>query len=276
MVISIQNPHDIVNFVSKPDAFLQAVNPESMPPLPPNFESSLMEPQFIKDCRDRTGYENPLYMSRMFQQEDWRNYLFQYYRLIEKADLEVGKMINMLEKQSYDENTLIIFTSDHGDGAASHRWTGSFSPYDEVLKVPLIISWFGKEFKTTVDDRHLVSGIDILPTMLDFAGITIPENIEGISLRPVIENPDTSFRESLFCELAADPEHPERLARIVRYRNYKYVAYSYGKMNEQLFDLKKDPGEMENLAYSTGYQEMKNYIRSQLNSWVREKGESKN
>jgi len=59
----------------------------------------------------------------------------------------------------------------------------------------------------------------------------------------------------------------------VRYRNYKYVLYSYGSMNEQLFDLKADPGEMENLAYQAKHQEIKDYLNAHLNSWMREKGD---
>ena len=269
MVVSFQNPHDIRNVTVKPSAFLTAVNLESTAPLPYNHEIPTDEPRFLKDLRNLSNLNNSLFLSQKFGPEEWRNYLFQYYRMVEMVDKEIGKIITMLEKQGFDENTLIVFTSTHGDGAASHKWAGNLSPYEESLKVPLIISWFGKNFKSPVNNRHLVSGIDILPTMLDYAGILIPSNIEGKSLKPIIENPDTSFREFLYAEIAPDPEHPERLGRMIRYRNYKYVLYSYGSLNEQLFDLKTDPGEMENLAYQTKHKEIKDYLNSQMNKWKR-------
>jgi arylsulfatase A-like enzyme len=271
MVVSFQNPHDIGNIATQPDAYLPAFNAESTAPLPLNFELDPSEPQFLKDCRNRSSSGNELYLTQNLSSVNWRNYLYQYYRLAEKADDEIGKIISMLEKQGYDENTLIIFTSDHGDGATAHRWAGRLSPYDEVMKVPLIISWFGKEFKSSLDNQHLVSGIDILPTVLDYAGLGIPPSLEGLSIKPVIENPDTSFREFLYSEIAPDPLHPERLGRLVRYRNYKYVLYSYGSSKEQLFDLRSDPGETKNLASSSAHLEIKNYIHANLNSWMREK-----
>jgi arylsulfatase A-like enzyme len=273
MVVSFQNPHDINNFASKPDSYLPAVNPESMAPLPLNFETDPLEPKFLKDCRNRNTYENTLFLTQKQNPAEWRDYQYQYHRLIENLDHEIGKLISILEKQGYDENTLIVFTSDHGDGATAHRWAGSLSPYEEVMKVPLIISWFGKEFRPNADSRHLVSGIDILPTMLDYAGIPVPENIAGRSLKPIIENHDTTFREFLYAEIAPDPAYPERLGRMVRYRNYKYVLYSYGSQNEQLFDLKADPGEMENLAYQAKHLEIKDFLNAHLNSWMREKSD---
>jgi arylsulfatase A-like enzyme len=271
MVISFQNPHDICLVPSQKDAYMPAFNPESTAPLPLNFEIDPSEPQFLEDCRNRSVYENELFLTKNFTVSEWRNYVFQYYRMVENADQEIGKIIAMLEKQGFDENTLIIFTSDHGDGAAAHRWAGKLSPYEEAMKVPLIVSWFGKDFKSAVDDRHLVSGIDILPTMLDYAGLQVPSTIEGTSLKPIIENPQALFREFLYSEIAPDPAHPERLGRMVRYRNYKYVLYSYGKQNEQLFDLANDPGEMVNLAYSAKHEEIKNFLRSNLSFWMKEK-----
>jgi arylsulfatase A-like enzyme len=271
IAVSFQNPHDISGLPAQADAYLPDVNPESTPPLPMNFEKDSLEPQFLKDCRNRKSYENELFLTQKFKNPDWRNYTFQYYRMIEQVDVEIGKVISMLEKQGFDENTLIVFTSDHGDGNASHRWAGKLSPYDEAMKVPLIISWFGKDFKSSVDERHLVSGIDILPTMLDYAGLSIPVSIEGRSLKPIIENPDASFREFIFSEIAPDPLQPERLGRVIRYRNFKYVLYSYGKNNEQLFDLKNDPGEMVNLALSGKNEEMRNFLRTNLLFWMKEK-----
>ncbi len=266
MVVSFRNPHDIAYQPARKGAYLPAVNQESLPPTPFNFDADPSEPQFLKDCRNRINYENELFLSKRYSPMEWRNYIHQYYRMVEKLDREIGNIISALERQGFDENTLIVFTSDHGNGSGAHHWAGKLSPYDEAMKVPLVISWFGKNFSSKTDNFHLVSGIDILPTMLDYAGIDIPNTMAGRSLKPIIENPDTSFREFIISEIAPDPAKPERLGRMIRYRNYKYVVYSYGTPNEQLFDLKADPGEMKNLANYSEYVEMKDFLLSNLNS----------
>ncbi|MCB9012806.1 MAG: sulfatase-like hydrolase/transferase [Bacteroidales bacterium] len=266
MVVSYLNPHDIALLPAKPDIYLPAVNPESAPPLPQNFNSNENEPLFLLDCRREITYDNTLSIVQKYNPAQWRNYIFQYYKLVEKVDAEIGKILTMLETTGYDQNTLIILTSDQGDGNASHRWAGGLSAYQEAVQVPLIISWFGKDFKKQVDSYHLVSGMDILPTILDYAGITEPQGVNGRSLKPIIEKPDTSFREFLITEIASDPSKPERMGRMIRYRSFKYVLYSYGISNEQLFDLQNDPGETVNLAGNPNFSEIKELLRSNLES----------
>jgi len=271
MAVSFRNPHDIVNVAARPDAYLPAVNPESTAPLPYNSEIGTNEPEFLMALRSKSNDPASLTFNQKTVGQAWRNYNYQYYLLVEKVDEEIGKLIAMLEKQGYDENTLIVFTSDHGNGNGAHSLAGSLYPYEESMKVPLIISWFGKDFKNASDTEHLVSGIDILPTMLDYAGLSISPLIEGMSLKPIIEKSDTSFRNFLFAEFAPDPAKPENVARTVWYKNYKYILYSYGSRNEQLFDLKNDPGEMENLAYNLKEKDLKLYMLASLNSWMKEK-----
>jgi len=270
MVVSFQNPHDIVNLVARKNAYLPAVNPQSTAPLPVNFGKDINEPEFLESVR-KMGAGNS-YNSKA-SELDWRNYNFQYYRLVEQVDKEIGKLIAMLERQGNDENTIILFTSDYGDGSGAHTWAGGFSPYEEGMKVPLIFSWFGKEFKTSTDNTHLVSGIDVLPTLLDYAELEIPSSLEGRSLKPIIENKEADFRDFLFAQFAPNLAKPDDLGRITWYKNYKYILYSSGENNEQLFDLKNDPGEMENLATSAKHQEIKNYIHSNLNAWMKEKND---
>jgi arylsulfatase A-like enzyme len=270
MVVSFQNPHDIVNLSSQPLAFLPAVNPEGTAPLPHNYANAGNEPGFINDCRKRTSYEPECFLSRNFTDEQWRDYQFQYFRKVESVDEQIGKIIEMLERQGYDENTLIVFTSDHGDGASAHKWAGCMSPYEETMAVPLIISWFGKNFPSNVEERHPVSGYDILPSMIDYAGLPIPDGLSGKSLKPLIEDPETPFREFIYGEIAPDPAHPERLARMVRYRDFKYILYSYGTPGEQLFDLGSDPGEMTDLAGTARFSEIKEFLKSSLNRHILE------
>lgn len=268
LVASYLNPQDINEVAIKPDIYPQPPNMTSAPPPPTNFDISSGEPALIKDCRKSEANQPELFGTRNFTTAEWKNYLYHYYRMIERVDREIGKLIVTLENKGLDQNTIIVFTSVRGDGAAAHHWAGGYSPYEESVKTPLIICRFGKNLRNIEDNKHLVSGVDILPTVLDYAGIKIPENREGMSLKVIAENSDTSWRKMLVTEIAPDPKSPSKLARMVRYKNYKYVICSYGTPNEQLFDLSSDPGEMKNLAQDQRFSGVKQEITRMLQQWM--------
>lgn len=273
LAVSFHNPHDICALPPKPDAFPFPANIESAPPLPDNFNISPLEPQFINDARTRDSYGNEIAFTADFSRDDWRNYLYHYYRMVERVDRQIGRIFSALESTGLDENTLIIFTSDHGDGAAAHKWAAKLSLYEESVKVPLILTWFGKTPNNVVDDEHLVSGLDITPTILDYADVDIPARMQGRSLKPLTKDQDILWRKYLVTELAIDPVDSSKMARMITDGRFKYNLYSYGARNEQLFDLANDPGETRNLAYSASYSPVKRELRRMLMDWIKETGD---
>ena len=115
--------------------------------------------------------------------------MWAYDRLVEMMDAHVGLVIDELENQGLADNTVIIFTSDHGDGHASHRWNQKMSFYEEAVNVPFIVSWKGKTKAGVIDEKTLVSNtLDINSTLLGFAGVTPPDNWQGKDLRPLVLN----------------------------------------------------------------------------------------
>ena len=103
---------------------------------------------------------------------EWRQYRWAYARLIEKMDAEVGRVMDALKSAGLREQTLVVYTSDHGDGDASHHWNQKMVLYEEAVRVPLIVSWPGHTPAGKVDDARLVSmGLDLLPTFCQFAGV---------------------------------------------------------------------------------------------------------
>lgn len=270
LAVSLHNPHDICSLPGNEDAYLKPVNSESAPPLPSNHFISYKEPEFVSNSRKRENYGNEILLTQDYTENDWRNYLYQYYRMTEMADREIGNIISALEKGGYDENTIIIFTSDHGDGATAHKWATKLSLYEESVKVPMIVCRFSHHDKGIRDDVRLVSGIDILPTMMDYAGIEIPNDIRGISMKALIENPDTILRKYVVTELAIDPEDSTKTGRMITDGSYKYMIYSYGKNPEQLFNLITDEGETRNLAGLNEYARIKKKLRNALKDWIAE------
>ena len=269
--VSLCNPHDICYWI------MQQSNPETAPgtdtrrlkkaadammfdlkrsdnppPLPGNFEIDPNEPEFLTTCRRRRYYGDEGTFTWDWDEQTWRKYLNAYYRLTEHVDLQVGRVMAALHAAGMADSTLVVMTSDHGEGMAAHRWVVKLGLYEEPVKVPLILSQPGVIKRSTVDRQHLTSGIDVLPTMCDYAGIECPE-VTGISLRKTVERTEKTVREFVLSELYPDTKNLERVGRMVRSSRFKYVAYSEGARAEQLFDLQRDSGEQRNLATKLEY-----------------------
>ncbi len=291
LAVSYHNPHDICMYarkdgwVTEEDSLLEIRhygfkyklpdvmgeypgNIKNLPPLPFNHPIEKNEPEFITDKRkyhNEYGLETKL-ANAEFTELEWKGYLNAYYRLTEMVDTEIGKVLTALKENGLDGNTLIIFTSDHGDGATAHKWAAKLSFYEESAKIPLIISYPGRIPSGTVNQKNLVSQIDLLPTMLDYANIEYPKPLTGKSIKPIIENSSSEWRDYLVVELADYKKDPTRKGRMVRYKQFKYNLYT--SKEEQLFDLKNDPGEIHNLLLSNDYENIRNECRKKIQEWA--------
>ena len=293
LAVSYHNPHDICfyarkdGWVTEGDSLLEiryynfeyklpdivATYPgklENLPPLPVNHSVDDDEPAFLSDKRKyhrEYGLETHL-ASQEFGDLEWQGYLNAYHKLTEMVDHEIGKVLDALETNGLDDNTIIVFTSDHGDGAAAHKWSAKLSLYQESATVPLIVSWPGKIPQGRINEDHLVSQIDILPTLCDYAGIDRNLVFTGKSLAPILTDPEFNWRDYLVVELADFKPDRSRKGRMVRTSRFKYNVFSVGDRNEQLFDLENDPGETNNLAFNPDYLSVRQEHRDKLNKWI--------
>jgi len=265
--VSLHNPHDICSWVRhKP---IKHPDLDSFPPLPPNFAVDPNEPEFIQDCRRRRQYGPEILHTKNWDKDQWRAYLQAYYRLTEEVDRTIGRVLAALREEGLEDDMLIVFTSDHGEGAAGHQWVVKLMLYEEPVTVPLIVSRKGVTPAGVVDKRHLVSGLDVLPTICDYAGIGWPRHVAGYSLRPLIEDPTLPGRQFVVAELQPFLKDRSRKGRMLRTQQFKYVAFSDGRNPEMLFDLEADPGETRNLARLPAMQNVLKSHRSLLRQWVR-------
>jgi len=242
-VVSFINQHDICLPAGETSPILdqlwkryQPPAGAEIPPLPENFADTQDAPEgFTRKARYKEWDEN-----------HWRKYIYSYYRMVEDVDRQVGLILQALRRTGQEENTLIVFTSDHGEGLASHRWTGKMMYYEEEAAVPLIVSFKGMTPAGRIDREHLVSALDVLPTICDYAGIKGPAEMRGQSLRPIIEKPQKPGRQYVVSEMAK----VSKRSFMVRTKRYKYMVFpgTDGKKLEMLFDMPVDPGEMKNLA----------------------------
>jgi len=202
-----------------------------------------------------------------------------YYGLMTEVDDNIGRIIELLKKTGQYENTVIIFTSDHGAQLGDHHIIGQAPYFDQTFHVPLIISIPGKEGEvqkgSTVD--AFTESIDILPTALNIFGGDIPIQCDGRSLVPFLHgSKPENFRTEAHWEVDFRYDEPgtdfERSSlNVIRDNNYKYVHFA--EMPDLLFDIKNDPEELHNLAEDPSYAEiMLKYVKKLL-SWRMENDE---
>ncbi len=235
---------------------------DELPPLPRNYEKPRLEAEAIEKNMKPGAVTKPGVMREIYDDEDWRRYRWIYCRLTELVDEKIGRILDAVRDAGLEENTLIIFTSDHGDMDASHRLASKNVLYEESARVPLLIQYKGVIPPGVVDSAHLAStGLDILPTLCDYAGAVWPESLLGRSLRPVAEGKKMlDWREYVVSE--------NPYGRMLRTKRFKYCLYDAGKHREQLIDMDNDPGEMENLAGDPAYRRVLARHRQFLRQWA--------
>jgi arylsulfatase A-like enzyme len=189
--------------------------------------------------------------------------------MTEQVDRAIGLILDGLDEGGMADNTLVIFTSDHGDGCASHRWAAKNTLYEEPMRVPFIVRFPGKVPAGVTDETHLVSGLDVLPTLCDYAGLNGPAT-HGRSLRSIIEDASSPWRDYLVAEVTGRRKETgdELRGRMVRAACYKYNVYDAGENREELFDLEADPGEMRNLAGEAAMRGVRDDLRAKLHEWI--------
>ena len=267
MVASFMNPHDVCDWIREHPGAHEYSDIDRFPPAPGNLAGDPDEPEFVQYHR-REGIDlmsKGVGIAASWRRDDFRKYLHDYYRLVEKVDGQIGAVLAALRDAGLDRNTIVAFSSDHGEGMGAHRWVQKASFYEESVRVPLIISGPGLARRGVADRRSLASLLDILPTFCDYAGISPPAVIRGTSLRPAIEGRplDRPFAVS---ELRYGG--PEREGRMMRSDHYKYIVFNGGARPEQLFDLTLDPGETRNLARDRDSAAVLREQRGRLRDWI--------
>lgn len=269
LVASYINPHNICEFArnqNTPLARIPDFTLEDCPALPANYAVNPYDASVLQ-FEKRQSYA--LYPSQDFRPDDWRRYRYAYYRLVEAVDAEIGKIIDEIDRQNLWENTVIIFTSDHGDGCGAHQWNQKTVLYEEVANIPLIVCLPGGKNAGTVLPQLINNGVDLMPTVCDWAGAEVPEGRSGLSIRAVVESGDASLplRDYVVTETNFN-QTAGTLGWMVRTPKYKYVLYDKGQYREQLYDMDTDRGEMVNLAVDARYADIVKEHRAMLREWM--------
>lgn len=199
-----------------------------------------------------------------FNVQRMRTHIWFYNRLVEQVDAEIGQVLDALESSPYKDNTVIIFTSDHGEMAGAHNLQGKNIPYQESQKVPLIFVGSGVQEHVVDITTPVSNGWDMLPTILDLMDIEKPDELHGISLYDKITRNKELDRKYLYYETV----NSHGVLEDGRYKYTHFVErnpYSlHPGQNESLFDLQTDPGELRNLVDDVSFTAKLIQLRSAL------------
>lgn len=201
--------------------------------------------------------------ARKIPADQLRLNLARYWAMIELIDENVGRMLEALEDSGQRENTVVLFTSDHGHMIGDHGlYNKGCRFYDGLVRVPLIWSWPGKITENVRSDA-LVELTDITPTLLELTGLSVHDRMHGRSLLPLLTNsgkPDRSdpdeHRPFVRCTYSGTLNGPSSFGTMLRDRRFKLVNY-HGTGLGQLFDLQEDPHEHNNLWSHPKYAEVR-------------------
>ncbi|GJM28832.1 MAG: sulfatase [Cyclobacteriaceae bacterium] len=287
MMVSLINPHDIcymaIRDFSDPEnpllkqgktelatldwalEYPEGVTEEDFfdkycPTAPVNLEPQHGEPNAINHMLTQRDFK--IGAREGYTEKDWRKHRWAYCRLTERVDGQIQMILDALKQSGNENNTLVLFSSDHGDMDGAHRLEHKTTFYEESANIPFLAMWRGRIPEGKVDTLHLVSsGLDLLPTLCDFAGVKGMSDPRGMSLRPLMEGKEVKWRTTLGVE-------SEIGWMVVDQDKHKYIKYDAAGIEERLHDLNKDPYEKTHFTDHPGYQEKLTFLRSELDeSW---------
>ena len=271
--VNIYDPHPPFN---PPQSYREMFDPAEMPG--PLFRETDLEQQKKLEAVDfqskrtvsrQTGYQNPIVPQSpsslatvdadTLGARDAKSLQAAYYAMIKLIDDQVGRILETLEETGQREQTVILFTSDHGEMLGDHGLIQKGCRfYEGLVRVPLIFSWPG-HFESGLKSDALVELLDKAPTLLELTGLKLPDRMQGRSLLPILQGEVSGdhHRDFVRCEYYDAVDMPDgTFATMYRDRSHKLVVY-HGHQHGELYDLEADPGEFENLWDDPGSQGFK-------------------
>ena len=192
-----------------------------------------------------------------------------YYASISYMDAQVGRVLGALQELGLAENTIVVFTSDHGYLLGEHHKFQKQHLFEESTRVPFIVSvpWMNKQHGKATN--HITELLDLYPTLADLSGLKAPKSLQGASMVPLLKNPSADeWTKGLAFTISRNG------GESIRTHNWRFTHWGFGSGGMELYDLRKDPGEFNNLAKNPKYNKALKKLKAQLESKRREAGYS--
>lgn len=223
---------------------------------PPHFQMTQEEHPDFSEWQE-TGYAIHGYHTHLLPEEERKKLVATYYGMVSMMDKYIGQILDKLEELNLAENTIVVFTTDHGHFFGQHglQYKGGFH-YEDLIKLPFIVRYPG-HVPAGQTSSAMQSLVDLAPTFLSFCGISIPHAMTGIDQKKVWLGEQSSVRDHVICEFRHEPTTIHQKTYVdERYKITVYYNQTYG----ELFDLQEDPGEINNLWDNPDYAALKSEL----------------
>ena len=195
----------------------------------------------------------------------YQTYIKDYLRCVAGVDRAIGRVLDYLEETGLDENTLVVYTSDQGFYLGEHGWFDKRWMYEESFKMPFVIQCPGVIEPGSTTDA-IAMNVDFAPTLLDFAGLEVPDEMQGESFKLTLEGRAESSRSSVYYHYYEYPKwHKVQPHYGIRTDRYKLMHFYYSMDEWELYDMEADPQEMNNI-YSESDPELVAGLKAELDS----------
>lgn len=205
----------------------------------------------------------------------YQRYIKDYLRCIASVDDNIGRVLDYLDSNGIAENTLVVYTSDQGFYLGEHGWFDKRFMYEESLRMPLIAR-YPKEIAPKINETDLVQNLDFAPTFLDYAGVEIPEDMQGSSMRKILSgSKDKEWRQGIYYHYYEYPAvHAVKRHYGIRTLRYKLIHFYYDIDAWELYDLQNDPQEINNVFDNGAYTNVVKRLKYDLQKLREKYGDS--
>ena len=228
-----------------------------------NSNRIVLMPPYAK-LRKQLEKETPGITEAELTRTMYQAYIKGYYRLVKSVDDNVARVLEYLDESGLAENTLVIFTSDQGFSLGEHGFYNKQWMYEPALHQPLLVR-YPSVIEAGSVHQSMVNHVDLAPTLLDFAGLAKPNDLQGFSLQPILKGKAAKVRDASYYHFYS---HGKRLPEMVGVRTEQYKLIHYpemaGNYQWELFDLEKDPDELQNLAHNPEFKELRERMELEL------------
>jgi arylsulfatase A-like enzyme len=294
LLLHYKAPHDEWEYSEKYADFLEDMDipePETL------FDDYVTRGQGIKNCTQKIGQNHTFYKEetghlkgRARKKAQYQIYIKKYLRCVASIDENIGRVLSYLDEHGLADKTIVVYTSDQGFYLGEHGMYDKRFMYEESLRIPFLVR-YPAEVPSGKVNQDIIINTDIAETFLDYAGVPVPPDMQGRSLRPLLkgQTPD-DWRRSMYYRYWMHGAHFNIPAHYgVRTRDYKLIffygfglGYSYDEFYPtgdwnfegnpirptepywELYDLKKDPGELNNVYDDPEYESIRDELRKEL------------
>ena len=245
-------------------AYNDVHDPDSLP-VSPAFMQIPKEntPEYLRKRATEfieTGFKN----FDLSTENDWRRLMANYYGVVSLVDEAIGSILAKLAELGLEENTIVVFTSDHGEMLGDHMLLKKGVMYEPAIKIPFMIRvpWLSKQ-QNIIQER--INHLDLIPTLLDIIEEPSRTGLDGISLLNLLHNPNKALERNMFVEWN-DVYEPDKIGRtIIAPENWKLTVRVNGQ--NELYDLNSDPYELDNKFFQAQYGNITDELIQRLADW---------